>query len=252
MRNINFKNCYQHDAIFLPNNHNSRSGSVAIIYGNEKTTSDNGCFYIEFVNWRTIKFLYSNTQSVEEFFQLLPDQLSEDERHYIIGRDEAYKVLKSIYYSDADFIEGRDGTEYHEWQFLIDWALKQEGIYNLQTYALSENIALENNEAELMIDCVESRDFQLVFRNNYSEMYLQDTSEVLFDLLSREDDETERLDMITCVEFCQGINENLIDLAPFEYDGTEYEKQLNQLLKEKTVLENLMQRILKSKIKKGA
>lgn len=117
-------NNFEFDAIFLPGNIHGCEWQVYILYHNYDSISG-GSWEIGVIDKDTILRLYKETFGDHEmFFDCLAGAWDCDWYYCDIGSDQYDEYTKSYY--DADFIVGKDGDQYDEMMFLVDWAMNQD------------------------------------------------------------------------------------------------------------------------------
>ena len=109
------------DAIFSPGKIHGCEWQVYIIYFNGEANDGKGSWEIEIVDKERILKIYNQTENdAAEFFAILPDYFH-GEWYYCDNGNDGYDYYCEVYDS-ADFIVGRDGNQYDEMMFLVNWA----------------------------------------------------------------------------------------------------------------------------------
>ena len=109
------------DAVFLPGKIHGCEHQAYIIYFNSEADGGDGCWEIEVVDKDRILNLFELVDgNAASFFELLPDWFH-GEWYYCDKNTDWFDMYASAY-PTADFIFGRDGGEYEEMMFLVNWA----------------------------------------------------------------------------------------------------------------------------------
>jgi hypothetical protein len=109
------------DAVFLPGKIHGCEDQAYIIYHNNQANDCKGSWEIEILDRERILKLYNDVDgNARDFFELLPDYF-QGEWYYCDNGTEEYNEYCEAYHT-ADFIVGRDGDEYFEMTFLVNWA----------------------------------------------------------------------------------------------------------------------------------
>ncbi len=109
------------DAVFLPGKIHGCEWQVYIIYFNDQANDCNGSWEIEVIDKYRILALYEEVEgNADDFFSMLPDLFHGEWYYCDKGTPEFDEYTNA--YPTADFIVGRDGGEYEEMMFLVNWA----------------------------------------------------------------------------------------------------------------------------------
>ena len=109
------------DAVFLPGRIHGCEWQAYIVYLNAEANEGNGSFEIEIIDKNRILDLYKSVNgNAQDFFGILPDLFHGEWYYCNSGTEEFEEYARE--YNDADFIFGRDGDEYDEMMFLVNWA----------------------------------------------------------------------------------------------------------------------------------
>ncbi len=113
------------DAVFLPGKIHGCEDQLYIIYHNTEANSGNGSFEIEIIDYeRVLKLADEKDMCAEVFFEKLSDMFQGEWRYCNSDSEDYWNFVED--YFDADFVFGRDGEAFDEFEFIVNWAKERK------------------------------------------------------------------------------------------------------------------------------